>query len=464
LGLEGLWILVCYPVFWFIVRGLVNYSDPGLIRYFMFTDLILISNLLKMKTRFVHNRSLQNSANDVGNPNKLRSLNFNYSRDSSQVHLANQMAQTKLAWAGRIGLGTSDRREQLREWLKNINEQPLDPRSYAQGPKARNTVTGFHRSASVDNSMNNLSDSQYSLRSHVMKPRASILSVFKNRGPRSITDFRKQEMQKSTDEDSSPGPNAYKVLNETILDRLRKRPGISMKGRHGSLDSERNLIPGPADYVTHSGKWRPGKNAYTITKSKRGILDPDMISIPGPGAYEAKPIPRVTGAVPFPRAGTSPSKEHSPGPGAYDTLKATDRLKVVPKCRFGNSPRFRPINEGQNEYKSKVSPLTYHPDIRATKERVPGVKFGSQPKCLLEVDHAVPGAGKYFIRTDSLDHRGVKFFKERRFLRKVGTVGSPSNPDERQIKMPVVVILGLVGLHHISVDRYKLLRHRDRVG
>lgn len=366
-------------------------------------------------------KSLEHSsAEDVRRSSRIQHLKFAYSRDSTQVELANKLARSSISQRLDLPSGDNERRNELRLWLSRIHEQPLDPRNYVKRGGPDNTGNGFHRSVTVEEGKKTNRDFQYSYRTQ-LEPVSMNFSNYKDRPSRGIYDIRSNEQNVSIEE-GTPGPNAYQVLNNTILDRLKKRPGITFKGRHGSQDIEKSGSPGPADYSTCSSSWRPAKDAFTITRSKRTILSPEMIAIPGPGTYESKPIPKPVGTVPFNRSNSNQKQELSPGPGAYDTLRASEKLKLAPKYRFGSSPRFRLLHEGPSEYKTKVGPFSYKPDVRAVKQRIPAVKFGSEAKGVLQVDHEVPGTGKYNIRNDSLDHRGIKFVKERRFLRKVGMV------------------------------------------
>lgn len=373
----------------------------------------------------VQHRSFENQSSREGDhSNRAQRLQFGFAKNSQETQAMTLTSQTRSGWNPKGGLVSVDRREALREWLSNINEQPLDPRRYARPSIKLNASSSFQKSHTVSESRIVVENSWCSNTSHAEgQTNSTILSRFKNREIKNIYDSRKSVEDIGGNSEDTPGPNSYNVLNDTIFDRLRKRPGISMKGRNGSLDSSKvDGGPGPADYSNTSTLWRSRKDAYSMTKSKRNILDSELVAIPGPGAYEAKPIPRTTGTVKFGRASVTHAQESSPGPGAYDTLKVTDALKVIPKHRFGSSPRFRALNEGQNEYKVNVSPLSYRPQIGVIKTRVPSVKFGNESKRTLQVDQDIPGAGKYSLPNDSLDPRGVKFVRERRFLRKVGVV------------------------------------------
>lgn len=226
----------------------------------------------------------------------------------------------------------------------------------------------------------------------------------------------------------TPGPNAYRVINDTIEFNLKAKPGITLKGRdplpspEGSriLNEDELKPPGPATYDPQPSQ-RYKRNVFSIPKGKRDYLDQQLLKVPASNYYHPEKAYKVCGTAlikqPVGKQHDEKKKDDGPGPGDYFTfLKKTECVRH----RFPMAERFHSIDHAR--YSDKVSPLYYKPDVSSIKQAVPRTRIGKADRFQPDIDKHVPGVGFYPVSLDGLSKQTFSFCKQRRFLRKITNV------------------------------------------
>lgn len=381
-------------------------------------------------------------------------MKMRYSRDPRQWQILDLTNATKQP-------DNTNRRNDIRGWLRNLRAKSMrdtqlhsfDQDLYAKGGDkkhqlhassssilmetetshfpARPKTLQYYKSALDLRGTDSVLSTQAGMMRSMESSHATSGSTKKKKKRAMVFNYNKPAPPEPDDNQTEgPGPNAYSVMNETIAERLRTRLGVTFKGRH-STETHREKSPGPGAYDIKAAEETSLKGrGYSISKSKRGELDPNLVAVPGVGAYTLDKPFHTAGTVIF---GKSVSTEIGrrtdrvdmdvPGPGKYNTVT---KQVFGPKFTFGKSNRFSSWSEnnGLDEVGACPGPLTYKPNFEVTLPHCPVVKIGTEPKFMTLVDDEVPGAGKYAVKLDGLDRRGVKFSKQRRFIRKVGQVAN----------------------------------------
>lgn len=244
----------------------------------------------------------------------------------------------------------------------------------------------------------------------------------KKRVPKNFS-YNKPEAPDPNLIEPTPAPNSYNIICDTIFGRMKKIRGPTLKGSHdfkiGGSDA-----PGPGQYLVEEQKRKNKQHCYSISKEQRFRENSSKRSeeVPGPGAYQIDKPAKIVGTYILKPANdtsaTSVVLEAAPGPGKYNTL--SDKPKG-PRFRFGTEKRFTQRDKPEDT-ETVVGPLSYQPNFEAVRPRPARVKIGSEPKFPKEPAENSPGVGKYDSRLETLDSKGVKFSKQRRFIRKFGYV------------------------------------------
>lgn len=225
--------------------------------------------------------------------------------------------------------------------------------------------------------------------------------------------------------EETPGPATYDVINGTIAERSMKPKGPTLKGSH-QFRTEETPGPGPAKYsIELSEEKNKKRNAFSIGKTSRFTNDSIRINgvTPGPGSYQLDKPSQIKGTLVLKKETRSTQSTFDlvgPGPGKYDIL--SEKLKGK-KFRFGTALRFHSKSIDQSE-EPPIGPLSYFPNYNAVRPKNATVKIGTEAKFPKEIQDDSPGVGKYDCNTSGLDQKGIKFSKQRRFIRKLGDVGS----------------------------------------
>lgn len=224
----------------------------------------------------------------------------------------------------------------------------------------------------------------------------------------------------SSKEEAVPGPGEYNVTIGDIGEKLRKGFGVTMKSRHGSLDSFEKT-PGPAAYDVMKARPKNLKNAFSIGRSKReGKLDTRELIKPGPLDYNTNLPYRIKGTVVFNSIQAPKVGNDIPGPGTY-IFQGARLLKRAPKYGFSAEKRF--MSQSLDNIADGAGPAGYRPNFNSTKTRIPRATFGTASRKDLEDKSFSPGVGKYRPEDYKPRNTGsVIFSAEKRFMQNLKVI------------------------------------------